>query len=256
MTKRLQNITNKLYPLVFLFLLLLLWSAASYFEWVPGYMLPAPWQVAGAFVEDFPLLMSHLAVSAQEAALGLGLSVALAFVLAVLMDHCNFLNRSIYPLLIISQTVPVIAIAPLLVLWLGYGILPKVVLIFVVCFFPLVIALLSGFASVDRDVLRLFDSMKANRLQVLLHVKIPSAAVSFFSGLRIAASYSIVGAVVAEWLGGTAGLGVYMTRVRKSYSFDKMFAVIFLISILSLALIWLVGAIEKKAMPWAHLEDR
>ena len=211
MTKRSRSITSKLYPFALIALLLAIWSGISYFGVLPGYMLPSPWAV---------------------------------------MDRFLFLHRSVYPLLVLTQTVPSIAIAPLLVLWFGYGLTPKVLLIVIVCFFPTVIGLLSGFAAVDRDVIRLFTSMGASKWQILWQVKIPSALPHFFSGFRIAASYSIVGAVVAEWLGGEGGLGVYMTRVRKSYAFDKMFAVIFLVSIISLLLLKLVGWAEKKAMPY------
>ena len=235
MTKRSRSITSKLYPFALIALLLAIWSGISYFGVLPGYMLPSPWAVARAFVKDFGLLMDHARISLWESFLGLFCSTALAFVLAVLMDRFLFLHRSVYPLL---------------VLWFGYGLTPKVLLIVIVCFFPTVIGLLSGFAAVDRDVIRLFTSMGASKWQILWQVKIPSALPHFFSGFRIAASYSIVGAVVAEWLGGEGGLGVYMTRVRKSYAFDKMFAVIFLVSIISLLLLKLVGWAEKKAMPY------
>lgn len=250
LTKRSRSITSKLYPFALIALLLAIWSGISYFGVLPGYMLPSPWAVARAFVKDFGLLMNHARISLWESFLGLFCSTALAFVLAVLMDRFLFLHRSVYPLLVLTQTVPSIAIAPLLVLWFGYGLTPKVLLIVIVCFFPTVIGLLSGFAAVDRDVIRLFTSMGASKWQILWQVKIPSALPHFFSGFRIAASYSIVGAVVAEWLGGEGGLGVYMTRVRKSYAFDKMFAVIFLVSIISLLLLKLVGWAEKKAMPY------
>ena len=150
----------------------------------------------------------------------------------------------------ISQTIPVIAIAPLLVLWLGYGIEPKVALILIVCFFPISVGLLSGLKTADEDTINLMRSMGASRRQILVHVKLPSSMEAFFAGLKIAVSYAIVGAIIAEWLGGESGLGVYMTAVRRSYAFDKMFAVILLVIILSLALVACVSFIEKKSMPW------
>lgn len=246
MKRKYPNIMRKLDAAILPLLLLLLWGLAAWLEVVPAYLLPSPWSVVGAFVQDFPLLMKHLSTSLMEAGIGLACSIAAAFVLAILMDRYCLVYRTLYPMLVVTQTIPVIAIAPLLVLWLGYGILPKIVLIFIVCFFPMVIALLSGFASVEEDMLRLLRSMHANRWQVLRYVKLPFAQASFFSGLRIAAAYSVVGAVIAEWLGGDSGLGVYMTRVRKSYDFDKMFAVILLTSVISLLLIWLVDRLEKQ----------
>jgi ABC-type nitrate/sulfonate/bicarbonate transport system permease component len=133
---------------------------------------------------------------------------------------------------------------------MGYGAAPKITLIFITCFFPLTVGILGAFHHTDEDALRLLKSMGAKRLQIYRYIKIPEALPAFFSGLRISASYSIIGAVISEWLGGEAGLGVYMIRVRKSYSFDRMFAAILLVAVLSLALIKLVTLIEKIAMPW------
>ena len=215
-------------------------------------MLPSPIDVLNAFIKDFAILMNHSRVSLLEAFLGLFLGIILAFVLSVVMDRFNFLYKSFYPLIVITQTVPVIAIAPLMVLWMGYGIAPKVALIVIVCFFPILIALLDGYKTADIDAINLLKVMGANELQIFVNLKLPSSLPSFFAGLKIAVSYSIVGAVISEWLGSATGigLGVYMTRVRKSYAFDKMFAVIFLITIISLLLIELVKFIEKKSMPW------
>ena len=145
---------------------------------------------------------------------------------------------------------PTIAIAPLLVLWFGFGMTPKVLLVFITCFFPLLVGLVAGFESADAGILRLYRSMGAGYLRVLWDVKLPYAAESFFAGLRISASYSIVGAVIAEWLGGEGGLGVYMTRVRKGFQFDKMFAVIIVISVLSLLLVEIVDALKKRILRW------
>jgi ABC-type nitrate/sulfonate/bicarbonate transport system permease component len=154
------------------------------------------------------------------------------------------------PALLLTQTVPTIALAPLLVLWMGYGVAPKIALVFLTCFFPLTVSMAAGFAGADPDALKLLASMGAGRLQIYRYIKLPEAIPAFFSGLRISASYAVVGAVVAEWLGGNAGLGVYMTRVRRAYSFDKMFAAILLVAVLSLALIKLVSILEKISTPW------
>lgn len=250
MTKRSQSIIHKLYPLCFLAILLFAWWLVCELSLVPAFMLPSPGKVLSALWNEAPRLWENALVSLQEAFIGLLFSVLASFLLAVLMDRFRFLYQALYPVLVVTQTIPVIAIAPLLVLWLGYGTLPKVVLVFSACFFPLVVGVLSGFASVDRDVLRLMSSMGATRRQILFQVKLPSSLDSFFAGLRISVAYSVVSAVVAEWLGGEAGLGVYMTRVRKAYAFDKMFAVIFLISALSLVLMKLVDLAQKKMMPW------
>ncbi len=234
--------------------ILIAWLLMSELGVIPKFMLPSPIDVVRTLFSEAGILYEHLLVTLQEAFLGLFMSVTFAFIMAVLMDRYYRLYQMVYPLFVISQTIPVIAIAPLLVLWMGYGIAPKVFLIFLVCFFPLVISLLDGFKSVDKDILRLMKSMNANEMQILTHVKIPCAMSSFFAGLKVSVAYCIVGAVIAEWLGGTSGLGVYMTRVRKSYSYDKMFAVIFVISALSLILMWLVKKLQNKVMPWDNLK--
>ena len=130
---------------------------------------------------------------------------------------------------------------------------PKVVLIVVTTFFPIAVGLLGGFRSVDPDQIDLMRSMGASELAIMLHVKVPAALPHLFSGLKISAAYAVVGAVIAEWLGGFSGLGVYMTRVRKAYSFDKMFAVIFLISGISLVLMWAVERLRRLLMPWERV---
>lgn len=213
-------------------------------------MLPSPISVAAAFIKDFPNLMTHALVSLQEAIYGLIIGVVLAFIIASLMDRFETLEKALLPLLVVTQTIPTIAIAPLLVLWMGFGMAPKITLVVVTTFFPIAVGMLDGYKSVDPDEIDLLRSMKANRLQIFRHVKIPAALPYFFSGLRVSASYAVVGAVISEWLGGFEGLGVYMTRVRKAYAFDKMFAVIILIIIVSLFLMALVDLIKKVSMPW------
>lgn len=218
-------------------------------------MLPSPFDVVLAFLKDSPLLMEHAKTTLTEAFLGLTMGTTLGFLIAVLMDRFQIFYKSIYPIIVLTQTVPTVAIAPLLVLWLGYGILPKITLIVITTFFPIAVSLLEGFRSSDKDALNLLKAMGANRLQCFIHIKLPSALNQFFSGLKISASYSVVGAVVSEWLGGFTGLGVYMTRVRKSYSFDKMFAVIFFISLISLLLMFLVSLAKNIAMPWEKAKN-
>lgn len=236
-------------------LLLLLWQGACSLGLVPAFMLPSPVDVAKAFVSELPLLWEHSLITLQEAFLGLTFGVLLGFLMAVLMDSCEMLRRAFYPILIISQTVPTVAIAPLLVLWFGYEMTPKIILIVISTFFPVAVGLLEGFSGVDKDAVNLLRSMGATKWQIFRYLKFPSALPQLFSGLRIAAAYSVVGAVISEWLGGFGGLGVYMTRVKKAFAFDKMFAVIFLISAISLGLMALVDLAERVCMPHRHLDD-
>lgn len=178
----------------------------------------------------------------------------LAFVSATLMDRFLTINRAFYPLMVITQTIPTIAIAPVLVLWMGFGMAPKIALVVITTFFPIAVGLLDGYKSVDQDAVNLMRAMGATKFQIFRHLKFPSALNQFFSGLKISASYAVVGAVVAEWLGGFNGLGVYMTRVKKAYAFDKMFAVIIFIVIISLLLMLAVNIIRNLSMPWIRTE--
>ena len=252
MTKRLQSITSKLPAVVALCLLILLWQFLCQSGAVPAYMLPSPVQVIKALVTDLPTILKHASVTLQEAFYGLCIGVGLAFVMATLMDHFQILNKALYPILIITQTIPTVAIAPLLVLWFGYELTPKVILVVIVVFFPITVSLLDGFQSADPDTISLMRSMGASKMQIFWYVKFPGALNQFFASLKISVSYAVVGAVISEWLGGFNGLGVYMTRVKKAYAFDKMFAVIFVISALSLILMGLVNILQKKCMPWEN----
>lgn len=250
MTKKLQNITNKIAPVIAILTVILIWYICNDMQVIPAYMLPSPTEVFSAFVNNFDVMLQQAAVTLQEAVYGLLIGIAIAFVVASLMDRFAFLHKALYPLLVISQTIPTIAIAPLLVLWMGFGMAPKITLVVITTFFPIAIGLLNGFSSVDDDAVKLMHSMGASRFQIFRFVKLPSALPSFFSGLQVSASYAIVGAVISEWLGGFDGLGVYMTRVKKAYAFDKMFAVIIFISAISLLLMALISIIQKLAMPY------
>lgn len=232
--------------------LLGIWQCLCWSGVIPAFLLPSPLGVIEAMKQESSLLLHHSKYTLWEAFCGLTVSVVLALILACCMHWSPKFRASVYPLLILSQTIPSIAIAPLLVLWFGYGILPKVLLIVSVCFFPLTIALWKGFDSPDPDALSLMKTMGATPLQIFYHVTFPWALPQLFSGLRIAVSYSIIGAVIAEWLGGLDGLGVYMIRVKKSYRFDQMFAAIAVVSCLSLLLTTSVSLLESKVMPWKH----
>ncbi len=247
-----DTIKSKIAPVVSLFILGGLWLFVSEGGIVPAYMLPSPVEVAKAFVSDFSVLMEHAFVTLQEAVYGLILGTVFAFVISALMDRFDFLYKSLYPILVITQTIPTIAIAPLLVLWMGFSMAPKITLVVITTFFPIAVSLLDGFRSTDPDSINLIRSMGGSNFKIFLHVKLPHATESFFSGLKVSASYSVVGAVISEWLGGFEGLGVYMTRVKKAYAFDKMFAVIILVSVVSLGLMLLVEILKKLSMPYKH----
>lgn len=254
MKRKFQSITNKFWSLAAIIIIIIIWQAASAGGLVPGYMLPSPVEVVEALISEFPLLMENAKVTLTEAFLGLFCGIVLGFVMAVIMDRFERLYQALYPLIVVTQTVPTVAIAPLLVLWFGYEMLPKIILIVIVTFFPVTVGLLNGFRSADPDMMNLLRSMGAGRLQIFRYIKLPGAMGQFFASLRISASYSVVGAVISEWLGGFNGLGVYMTRVKKAFAFDKMFAVIFLISVISLILMKIVDLLQRRCMIWERTD--
>ena len=253
MKRKSKNTTSKFWPALAIFILLSVWQLATGTGMIAAYLLPSPAAVIKAFVTEFPLLMENAGVTLLEALIGLLFGVLIGFIMAI-MDRFEHLYQAFYPIVVLTQTIPTVAIAPLLVLWFGYEMLPKVILIVLTTFFPITVSLLDGFRSADKDMIHLMKSMGATKSQIFFHVKFPGSLNQFFASLRISASYAVVGAVISEWLGGFSGLGVYMTRVKKAFAFDKMFAVIFLISVISLILMWAVDLLQKKCMPWEEIE--
>ena len=237
-----------LLPLIGLMTCLIFWQLAS--GALPSYVLPSPATVVASFIDQFPVIMEHSAFTVAVALLGLCIAVSLALLVAFLMDAVQSLYDLLYPPVIISQTIPLIALAPLFVLWFGFGILPKVLVVVLVCFFPILINLLKGFTSLNREYIDMMRSMGANTWQIIHHVKLPGAAPAFFAGLRIATTYSIMGAVIGEWLGGATGLGVYLIRSQKAFATSRLFAAILMIIALSLMLLLIVKVIERPLLAY------
>lgn len=256
MKQRLQSTTSRIWSCSALFLILIVWQLVTWTGLVGEFMLPSPVQVVRAFVGEFWALMRNAGTTLMEAFAGLMIGVAVGFGAAVVMDHCRRLYQAFYPLIVLTQTVPAIAIAPLLVLWFGYEMTPKIILIVITTFFPIAVGLLNGFQAADPAAVNLLRAMGAGRFEIFRYIKLPGAMGPFFSGLKISASYAVVGAVISEWLGGFNGLGVYMLRVKKAFSFDKMFAVIFLISAISLLLMRAVERLQKLCMPWEAFQRK
>lgn len=241
---------------VALFIVLtLLWELASRMELVDAFLLPAPSIVISALFTNLPQLKEHILVTVYEAMMGFVFAVLLAMIIAVIMDSIPLVKRAVYPLLITSQTVPIITLAPLFAIWFGFGYLPKIVIVVLVCFFPITISLMEGLASVEIEMINLLRSMGASQWQLYRIVKLPAALPNFFAGLKISATYSIMAAIIGEWVGGKRGLGVYMMRVRYSFAIDKVFAVIVLITLLSIGVLKVIQLLELVLMPWnKHLK--
>lgn len=250
--KKSTSIDNFVIPILFQIILLFIWQIAVDKGSVPSYILASPKTIIIALMNILPAIKEHIYTTLYEAAIGFLISILISFALVILMDNIKLVRKCVYPVLLVSQTVPIIAIAPLFAMWFGFGTFPKIIVVVLVCFFPIVISLQDGLDSVDLDMINLLRSMGASKMQIFKYVKFPASCVSFFSGLRIAATYSIMGAVIGEWLGGDKGLGIYMMRVKNSYQIDKVFAVILIIVVLSMALFASLYLLQYVLMPWSR----
>lgn len=251
----LQRTSRALFTALVLGALFGLWELLVQSGVIPAFILPAPSGVLLTAVNSFSRIAPHMLITLAAVGYGIASAFAAALVTALLMHRFRSVRMVLYPLLVISQTVPLIVLAPLFILWFGFGILPKVLVVILVCFFPIAVNTLEGLDSTDRDITDLFASMGAGGLRILFSAKLPAALPHLFSGLKIAATYSMIGAVIGEWLGGTKGLGVYMVRAQKAFAIDQVFAAILYISAISISLLLLVLFLQRLIMPW-HKEAR
>ena len=242
--------------LLFLLFLLGAWQIMATATQVPLWLLPTPTQIVKALWETRQLIWLHTLTTLLETTIGFAVAVVFSLITAGAMVLSPWLKRFLYPFLIISQTVPLIAVAPLLILWLGYGLLPKIIIVIIVCYFPITISLIDGLELTDHDILNLLKSMGASPWQIFYIVRWPHALPSLFAGLKIAATYSVMGAVIAEWLGSDSGLGVYLTRSSHSFMTDRVFAAIFTITALSFLYYALISILALIAMPWIHSKNQ
>ena len=250
-----KKFLNRNISFISIIILITVWQVCGNLGLLPKFIFPTPLEIANAFVRDRALFLFHFKITMLEALIGLALGIFFACLLAIIMDSFEMINKIIYPLLIFTQTIPTIALAPILVLWLGYDMTPKIVLIVINTTFPIIISILDGFRHCDKDAVQLLKLMNASRWQILYHLKIPTALTYFYAGLRVSVSYAFISAVVSEWLGGFEGLGVFMIRAKKAFDYDTMFAIIILVSAISLISMELVKRSEKKFIKWKYLEE-
>jgi ABC-type nitrate/sulfonate/bicarbonate transport system permease component len=216
-------------------------------------ILPAPHQVASALYDDWSLLWSNFLVTAEEVLLGIGVAAVAGFACAVALHlSARTLRPAVYPLLIASQTIPIPMIAPLLVLWLGFGILPKLVVIALVSFFSIVVTTLAGLAAVDADLIKLMRTFDAPRLRTFRHIELPAALPGLFTGAKIAVVVAVIGAVFAEWSGSTSGLGYLFQQSIPQLLTARAYAAVAILSLFAIALFALLTLAERLALPWAY----
>jgi ABC-type nitrate/sulfonate/bicarbonate transport system permease component len=242
-------------PALVLAVLIAAWDLAVRVFDVAESVLPAPGVVAEATWDDRENLWPAMVVTTREAVLGLLVAIVVATVVAVVVDWSRAARRGLYPLIVASQTIPIIALAPLVVIWFGFGERPKIGLVALFTFFAIAVGLVQGLASTDRDAIRLLRTMGASRVQLLLRVRFPSALPQFFTGLKVAVTYAYVSATVAEFVGAEQGLGVYMTTSKNAFRTDLVFGAVVVTALLTLGLFGLVTVLERVAMPWRPPAD-
>jgi ABC-type nitrate/sulfonate/bicarbonate transport system permease component len=243
-------------PLAIVCLLLAAWEGYVRVSGISAIVLPSPSRIVGAFLDQSDLAARHTAVTVEETAIGFSVSATVAVLAAIAMDQVGWLRRAVQPLLVASQSVPIVALAPLLVLWFGFGLLPKVLVIVLVTFFPITVALLDGFAATSADATDMLGTMGATRGQVFRKLRWPAALPSFFTGLRISAAYAVVAAIFGEYVGAYDGLGIWMQISRNAFRADLIFVAIVIASTVSMILYAFVGWLEAISIPWYRASRR
>ena len=226
------------------------WEICVWAFGVQKWLLPAPSDIAVTLYADAGLLWRHTLATLLEIAVGFGLSLACGVALAAAIGLSRTLERAIYPFVIASQTVPIIVIAPMLLIWIGYGFAPKVIVVALISFFPIVVNMVDGLKSVDRDMVNLMRTLGASRWQIFFKAQLPTSLPYLFSGVRVAVAVSVIGAVIGEWVGSSEGLGYLMLRSKPQFLTERVFAAIAILSALGVGLFGLVGVVERLAIPW------
>ncbi len=250
-----RNWGSWLRPVALLALLVVLWDLAIRIFHVPPYEVPLPGAVARALVTQWPDLLAQAVPTVEATLLGFAASALLGVPVAMLIASSRVVESYVYPLLVFSQSVPKVAIAPLFVVWFGFGLVPKVIVAFLLGAFPVVVSAVQGFKSVEPDMLDLARSMEATRWQAFRLVSLPYALPAIFAGLKVSVTLAVVGAVVGEFVGANRGLGVVLQRASGNFELPTMFAALVLLSLIGVLLFALVDLAERLALPW-HASQR
>jgi len=243
-------------PIALIVTLLIGWYFVAEISGLGSFILPTPLDVIQAGWETRDILLQAVSNTLLATGIGLVLALIAGVGIAAVIDFWPLAHRALYPILVVSQTIQILAIAPIMIIWFGFGITPTIVIVVIFCFFPLAISTADGLTSSEPELIALLRAMKASKWQVWRIVRLPSALPSFFSGLRLAVTYSVVAATIGEWVGGSPGLGLYMLRSKNALATDQVFAGMFVTSLLSVALFMLVYIIERFALPWYYSKQR
>jgi ABC-type nitrate/sulfonate/bicarbonate transport system permease component len=241
-------------PLLLLAAAVVLWQVVTDVEHVPDYLLPGPLSIWRAGMDERDLLLTNAVPTLETAVFGFLLALALGLALAVGIHLSGLLRAAVLPIVITSQTVPVVALAPALVVLFGFTILPKLIIVALVCFFPITVNAVDGFGSVDPNLIKLMRSLRADRWRTFRTVEWPSALPYIFSGAKVAVTFSVIGALFGEWAGSSEGLGYLMTQKESQFDTGALFAAIALLSAIGIGLFGLVSLAERVLVPWYRSE--
>ena len=244
---------EKLSPWLFTIGIFVLWELACRTFNVPDFVLPSPSMIVDKIVSSWQLLLVNGLVTAEEIVLGFGMSVVIGIPLAVLVVYSRIFERVAFPFMVSLQTIPKVALAPILVMWLGYGILPKIMVAFLISFFPIVIGAVVGMRSTEKEMIYLVQSMGANELTTFLKIRLPRALPSIFGGLKVGIGQAVVGATVGEFIAAETGLGYLQLIAQVRLDTTLLFAAVVVLSLLGVLLFNIVAWIERLALPWNRL---
>lgn len=257
--ERLRHLASSIYnvfePMILILLLLLMWQGGVVWFKIPQYLLPSPVMIGKALKTEFVRLLPHMWITTYETFLGFFVATLFGIIFAILIAHSRFLQRALYPILIITQTTPKVAVAPILVVWFGFGMLSKIMLAFLISFFPVVINMAIGLTLVDPDLINLVRSYEASRWKIFTKVRLQNSMPYLFAGMKIAITMSIVGAVIGEFVGGDAGLGYVIIVANQQMKAAVVFATLTYLAILGIVLFEMVVILEKILVPWASVEE-
>ena len=228
------------------------WQAYAQLSGISPTTLPSPLRVAEQGWSHRQALFDNLVPTVRATLFGFSCSLAAAFALSIAMDFSQLLRRALFPVFIISQTLPLVAIAPLVVLWFGFGLLPKIMLVALVTFFPMLVALVQGYEATEKEISALLRSMGASRWRMFVSARLPSALPFFFAGLRISITYAVVGAIFAEYSGAARGLGIYILNAKNNFRPDLVLAAVCISATLTLVLFGITVLVQRVSMPWAR----
>lgn len=237
-------------PLLLLALFFAAWEIAVLVSDTPAWMLPKPSAVWEAFRDNRELLWRHTRVTLIEVLLGFGVALVAGVAIGVLIDTSTIVERALYPLIIASQTIPMVVLAPLLLIWFGYGLTPKIIVAALIAFFPITVSTVDGLRSADREVMSMLRAFGASRWERFRMAKLPAALPAIFSGARIGIAVSVIAAVFGELVGASEGLGYLMQRDSSQFLTARVFASIFILALMGVGLFGLIGLLEKLLLPW------